>query len=501
MVKIKSFFDSPIWGKIFNRYNFTKGIIIFVVSLIIRIFIVDINVFFEFTNWISIVYYLFMAYFALVVHELVIYFDFCIIPKFVVDLFISLPRINFNCLKLSSIRNSVSYYFNRNKVHLTSCDSNINDSNSDNKSKESKVITFLMKNTIGGSNSVDGNQGNSFNNVNNTNMSNNNSNNLSSSNIDENSQDIGISSTSLELTPEKYDDKTILFSVERPSVNHSKKPVFNPYNEWTLRQTSSNSLLSSLPNTPKAPNPYKNLSTSDLDSNSVRFPTFSDAASNVTPTEIETPRNSINISQTNLSSTNTNYTNHGTYGSISSDFSTNYTNNTNHTTLGTNEFPCLVPTPDERSLEYRRQQIMGNCRRQIFENAMNNTVGDFTNVEVDVPKDGVRGKIKLGWKYLGSKVHNEFSKLDSMYIKYHDVSKRHFYWTIWEKKRGIYISYNEFKKDWDSNTSVWQAIKNKLKVDISGDVEKMVESKDPFNRRLNNKNIEKILYERKYRRK
>jgi hypothetical protein len=257
----------------------------------------------------------------------------------------------------------------------------------------------------------------------------NNGNSSSSSNIDENSQDNGLSSTSLEFTPEKHDGKNLVLSVERPSVNRSTKPVFDPYNELTLRQTSSNSLLSSIPNTPKTPNPYENLSTPDMDSYSVRFPTFSDTASNITPTEIETPRNSVNISQTNLSSTNTNYTNHGTYGSISSssDFSTNYTNNTNHGTLGTNEFPCLAPTPNERSLEYRRQQIMDNRRRQIFENTMNNTVDDFTNVEMDVPKDGVRGKIKLGLKYLGSKVHNEFSKLDSMYIKYNDISKRHFY--------------------------------------------------------------------------
>jgi hypothetical protein len=88
-----------------------------------------------------------------------------------------------------------------------------------------------------------------------------------------------------------------------------------------------------------------------------------------------------------------------------------------------------------------------------------------------------------------------------MYIKYNDVSKRHFYWTIWEKKRGTYTSYSEFKKEWDSNTSIWEEIKSRVHFNIKGDVERMVESKDPFNRRLNNKNIERILYEGKYRRK
>jgi hypothetical protein len=80
-----------------------------------------------------------------------------------------------------------------------------------------------------------------------------------------------------------------------------------------------------------------------------------------------------------------------------------------------------------------------------------------------------------------------------MYIKYHDISRRHFYWTIWEKKRGTYSSYSEFKKDRDSNISIWQEIKDKLNVNIKGDVERLLKDKDPFGNRQLNNDIKNIL--------
>jgi len=127
MVKFKSFFVSPFWGKIFNRYSLTKIFIIFVVGFMSRVFIVatlDVNVFLEFTSYISLAYYSFMAFFAMLVHEFVAYFDFSIFPRF--NFFL----VNFNALKLSSIRNSIHSYFNRNKINLTDLDNNI--SNVDN---------------------------------------------------------------------------------------------------------------------------------------------------------------------------------------------------------------------------------------------------------------------------------------------------------------------------------------------------------------------------------
>jgi hypothetical protein len=39
-----------------------------------------------------------------------------------------------------------------------------------------------------------------------------------------------------------------------------------------------------------------------------------------------------------------------------------------------------------------------------------------------VPKDGILGKVKLGFKYLDRKMHN----VDTVYVTYRDKSKRKF---------------------------------------------------------------------------
>jgi len=83
--------------------------------------------------------------------------------------------------------------------------------------------------------------------------------------------------------------------------------------------------------------------------------------------------------------------------------------------------------------------------------------------EVNIAKKGVLGKVKLGFKYLDSKIHKSQSKLDSIYVKYNDISKRKFIWTVWEKERGNSCSYAEFKESWDPNTKVWKEIKKHLK--------------------------------------
>src|SRR5438034_1236402 len=131
MVKIKYFFISPLLGKIFNRYTLTKAIIIFILGFISRIFIgttFGINISCEFC-------YSFMTFFTVLVSGIIAYFDFCIVPKFIIDLFIGIPKINFNYLELSSIKHAISYYLNRNKVNLTNNNLYYNNSISSSNSK------------------------------------------------------------------------------------------------------------------------------------------------------------------------------------------------------------------------------------------------------------------------------------------------------------------------------------------------------------------------------
>jgi hypothetical protein len=214
---------------------------------------------------------------------------------------------------------------------------------------------------------------------------------------------------------------------------------------------------------PSTPNPYENFSTPSLNSNSVqfvpgisdvRYPSFGDVSGNNTISELVTP---VNISSTNLSSTDTNYTNHGTIDNFSlRNFSTEsrYTNFTNHASVGSNDhnlpyidinlngirrnddlnlFEFRNITDSDVDLNYRRERITNVLNNHYIDNPVNSNdinidvTNNIINTEMDINKEGVLGNIKLGFKYLNSKVNYELAKLDSMYIKYHDISRRHFY--------------------------------------------------------------------------
>ena len=312
-----------------------------------------------------------------------------------------------------------------------------------------------MKNNIEGSKLISKNQSHYSNGEDSFNTGNNQTNISVGSN-----QDSNLSNTSLDLTPERHNNETLILSIERPS----------------------NSLLTSIPNNSTISNPDENRSTTDLSTNNMHspsilqtpnnpnFPSFSDESGNVTPIELITPKGSSigintnnnvtsrNISSTNLSSENTNYSNHGTVGSYYGESSLGGYANVSETSLDRN---YIGSTPGDSNLDFRRQQIISSMgeryndlnysyarrlveysnneyERQLVRNEIltnfddpvpltNLDIPDFTSVEIDIPKKGVLGKIKLGLNYLGSKVQIEVSKLNSIYIKYHDVSKRHFY--------------------------------------------------------------------------
>jgi len=52
---------------------------------------------------------------------------------------------------------------------------------------------------------------------------------------------------------------------------------------------------------------------------------------------------------------------------------------------------------------------------------------NFTIDEVNVSKKGLLGKLKVGFKYLGSGVQINFERLDSVYVHYQEVAKRHLF--------------------------------------------------------------------------
>jgi hypothetical protein len=121
---------------IFNRPNLNKVIFIFILGFISRAFInniYDVNVFTDYMNKISFIYYLFFSLFIIIIHEFINYFHINIIPSFlfinqifniiikifdfVIRIFISMnKRIFFYKLediKISSIIKGIKHLFNR----------------------------------------------------------------------------------------------------------------------------------------------------------------------------------------------------------------------------------------------------------------------------------------------------------------------------------------------------------------------------------------------------
>lgn len=83
-------------SRIFNKSNISKVVIIFSVGLVSR-FLVDsyfnINVFIDYLNSISILYYFSMSIFRVFINELASYYDLNIIPSFILHFFNSLIEL------------------------------------------------------------------------------------------------------------------------------------------------------------------------------------------------------------------------------------------------------------------------------------------------------------------------------------------------------------------------------------------------------------------------
>jgi hypothetical protein len=82
MYNLNKIYSFQFWCKVFNKVNLSKVFIIFIIGLISRgliNYIYDVNVFMEYTTGISLLYYTFMTFAIVLVHELVNYFNISII--------------------------------------------------------------------------------------------------------------------------------------------------------------------------------------------------------------------------------------------------------------------------------------------------------------------------------------------------------------------------------------------------------------------------------------
>jgi hypothetical protein len=119
-------------------------------------------------------------------------------------------------------------------------------------------------------------------------------------------------------------------------------------------------------------------------------------------------------------------------------------------------------------------KVTGFSDKEIYSPTMPN--------EIEIHKHGLIGKLKVAFGFGNSKDNN--GNVNSVFVKYRDITKRKFVWTIWEKKSGKFESYQDFKQSWDPNRSIWQEIKNRINQDIRVDIEGVL-GIDPNIRGLN----------------
>lgn len=123
------------------------------------------------------------------------------------------------------------------------------------------------------------------------------------------------------------------------------------------------------------------------------------------------------------------------------------------------------------------------ARTQWLIQALNNRVfthsKGFSSEEVIISGCG-NNKVKLCFNFINDKYHRGVSKLDSIYVKYNELGRRKYYWYVWERKKGNFSSYNEFKKFWDNDYAVWRDMNNKFGWDIKTYVDELVRLRKPF---------------------
>jgi hypothetical protein len=154
-----------------------------------------------------------------------------------------------------------------------------------------------------------------------------------------------------------------------------------------------------------------------------------------------------------------------------------YTNDTNHGTVATRPGYSSLSPQESRPVysvnwDERRQPI----QRKLLEV---DPTSRYVTQEVDLPSKS-KGKFKLGFRLLD----NSLDKVNKVYVKYHDITKRKLVWNLWEKERGYYA---EFKADFYPKSQVL-AEKKRKRIFL-----KNLLRTDPFDRaRIENQDVRRI---------
>ena len=595
---INKFCYSGLLNKIFNKSNLNKILIIFIVGFTSRIFInymYNVNVFIDYLNKISVIYYVLMSMFTVLIHEIITHFNINVIPACVFDScyytrnlissLVSYTTVAFNNLKnlihinskifntlnfkdfsITSIKNLIKnnpFFNDSNKISLSATQENKSGNNHD------KYVSTLNSNTLsrnsssGNSNKSSSSSSNSGRNItsnrednrrngehrvsrrnrhnvtleserinnqdNKPNQSNEQQDNPANNIIRENTNELWFNIDTIRdsrgqdlpiRTPNPYNsnrysesnydyqpdynnnpDTNVPGTSTDAPVSYNYSPVTVSYSTATVSYTPHTVSYtpytynpdSPVPTMPSPPNPYTNLTTPSSSAQTFRThvsnpvnnqpietnpnlnkplpdPTYNQPVSLAyrpidRPSEYTASNNNSSATSNNNSSA-TSENNPVTTENVSYSY-----HNYRHPALINNPRPRQTyPEFGNENWSQIRNQIEGNFTNTMQEN-LNQEIRKYSSKEVVVPKQGVLGKVKLGFKYLDEKMHN----VDRVYVTFKDKSKRKFVWTLWEKKTGNYVSYEDFKNSWDPKTNVWSEIKARTRKDMRMDIENMLD--------------------------
>lgn len=418
---MKRFFNiiTSLLKRIFTPVNLSKVIIIFVVGFTSRYLIneyLGINVFTEYLTLISITYYSVFAAFIIFIHELFSFFNINIIPNFVFNTW-------------SKIYQIFEFIFVKPFIWIYSITWGKN------------PYIFHMNNSRYSSNSVHmGNEQHYY------------------------------SSERVYDTDSFYNRvaQQNPYQVEYSSVNRIPHPSHYPSSEYYSEHRRGYSdeyvdhNVSPHYNT-SYQQAQENTSYLNDDSRLFRIDTIQqDGVERSFHTPINAPAMSYNTTPSTM--TPLFNSNQGSQSSIA------YTNDTNHATIGSNRSKSYYNLPARR---YALTTPM------VTDNIM------MVREEHILSPSQVRGAVSLGVKYTNDRSYFDTdssvpdSNIHTLYIKYHDLTKRKFYWNIWEKHHGDYSSYEDFKRNFDPNMNIWKEIAKTIKSDLSKEIHDLLKS-DPF---------------------
>nr|QJQ35512.1 hypothetical protein [Fusarium begoniae] len=462
------------FNKLFLPTNLSKIIVIFAAGLLSRYLIneyLDVNVFTEYLSLISITFYSLFATFVVFINELFSFFNINIIPNILINILNSSGIIlEYLVVKpfIYIYSNSWGKYYGGSYIR-NSKTGLANDSDYTNNSYYSNNNNYTNNNFTNFNNYGNNNEG-----VGGAWAGNTNSN---------QGRPFSASTLASQYPPEVQVTEHSRVQTTQMNLNnnsfYTRIAQGNPYSEWSLASTylnptgeysgqqgatfSSQSGYKGDPNLESSLGQHPALRSPD---GNYYFRIGSIMEENGVERNFRTPPFNSSDSPSN---TNAPFV----QPSPESYPSSLYTNDTNHAScIGyASRNPELIRDWNNQ-VQKGRERIIKNL--ELGEQNRSTRFHEIANPplkfkEIPVLKSPTRGEASICMEYHNSK------NIKSIFIKYHDIAKRKFFWNIWEKNRDTFGSYEEFKNSFDPGMNIWKEIYKQTKADLSAEVKNLLD--------------------------